>query len=74
MVMAAKHHKPSRNGQSDWTERQPPPICPTTGKQMYSSQEEAHAVAEHRMTQSPARLRVYLCLFCECWHLTHKES
>ncbi len=51
-------------------------MCPTTGKRMYGSEEEARATAAHQMkTQRGApQLRVYLCLYCNAWHLTSKGS
>jgi hypothetical protein len=74
--MSTKHRKPIRSWETPPEERDPPPICPTTGKRMYPSEAQAKATAAHQMSQQAARvqLRVYRCLYCDSWHLTSKET
>jgi hypothetical protein len=72
--MAAKHRKPMRSWNSGGEEHDPPQICPTAGKRMYVSEAEARATAAHQMSKSSAQLRTYRCLYCDCWHLTSKET
>jgi hypothetical protein len=51
--------------------------CPVSGKRMYASEQEANAMAKHRMgdrESSPAQLRTYICLYCGMWHLTSKQA
>ena len=75
--MAAKHRKPHISWESDPTDREPPQICPTTGKRMYASEAEAKATAAHQMSQKESegmQLRTYRCLYCGAWHLTSKET
>jgi hypothetical protein len=74
--MCAKHRKKYAPWESDTAERDPPKICPTTGKRMYESEGEARATAAHQMSQksAPAQLKTYRCLYCDAWHLTSKET
>ena len=74
----ARHPHRGGHRQKDWQQRheqEPGQICPTTGKRSYGSEEEARATAEHQMkTQHDrVRLRAYLCLYCDGWHLTSKD-
>lgn len=74
--MSAKHRKPIRSWDSGAEDRDPPPICPTTGKRMYPSEAEARSTAAHQMSKesAPAQLKTYRCLYCDAWHLTSKET
>ncbi len=69
-----------RNKITSWepgpTDREPPQICPTTGKRMYASEVEAKATAAHQLSKqtAPAQLRTYKCLYCGAWHLTSKNT
>lgn len=75
LPMSAKHRKPHISWEPD-PERDPPKICPTTGKRMYATEAEARATAAHQMSQqaAPTQLRSYKCLYCDSWHLTSKDS
>jgi len=74
--MVPKHRKPIRSWEPGPEERDPPPICPTTGKRMYASEAEAKATAAHQMSKAsvPTHLKTYRCLYCDAWHLTSKET
>ena len=75
--MSARRRKPPIPWESPATEREPPEICPTTGKRKYASEAEANSTARHQMSQkqsAPLQLRTYRCLYCDAWHLTSKES
>jgi len=74
--MSAKYRKPNISWETPSVERDPPQICPTTGKRMYASEAEAQATAAHQMSKAstPTRLKTYRCLYCDAWHLTSKET
>jgi ribosomal protein L19E len=87
--MAPKHRKPYTSWDSDADAREPPEICPTTGKRKYASEAEAKSTAQHQMSQrvravlaarreqkesASLQLRTYRCLYCNAWHLTSKEA
>jgi hypothetical protein len=75
--MAPKHRKPYIPWESAGAERDPPEICPTTGKRKYASEAEARATARHQMSQKESaspQLRTYRCLYCDAWHLTSKGA
>jgi len=74
--MSPRHRKPIRSWEPGPEERDPPQICPTTGKRMYASEAEAQATAAHQMSKesAPAQLKTYRCLYCNSWHLTSKNT
>ena len=45
-----------------------------TPKTAYRSQGEAHAVADDRRFESGAGLDVYLCDFCQAWHMGNRTG
>jgi hypothetical protein len=73
--MSPRHRKPIRSWEAP-ADRDPPQICPTTGKRMYPSEAEARSTAAHQMSKesAPAQLKTYRCLYCNSWHLTSKET
>ncbi len=75
--MAARNPKHIRPWQTEEIKREPPRICPVSGKRMYASEREARAAAAHRMADAqtgPTQLRTYKCMYCNAWHLTSKEA
>lgn len=51
------------------------PICDMTMKQKLPSEDEAWELAESIMERNrerglTLRLRIYFCVWCQCWHLT----
>jgi hypothetical protein len=78
--MSPKYRKPHIPWESGAAEREPPEICPTTGKRKYASEAEAKATARHQMSQKSQKesaslqMRTYRCLYCNAWHLTSKEG
>jgi hypothetical protein len=68
---------PYTSWESGGEDREPPGICATTGKRKYASEAEAKSTAAHQMSQKESaslRLRAYLCLYCDSWHLTSKGA
>lgn len=45
-----------------------------TPKTSYDSQTEAHAAADDRRIESGADLDVYLCDFCQAWHMGNRAG
>lgn len=55
------------------------PVCETTGKRKYDSQEHAEVMSGYLPARFPNRdnvstLRAYQCEHCDSWHLTHKPK
>lgn len=75
--MTPRHRKPNISWETGGAEREPPEICPTTGKRMYASEAEAKATAAHQISQKESaslQLRTYRCLYCSERHLTSKDA
>ena len=72
-----KYRHPDRSWETTEAKRDPPKICSVSGKRIYSNEGDASATATHRMSDKesgPAQLRIYMCLHCNGWHLTSKET
>ena len=70
-------HRNHRSWDSGAEGRDPPEMCPTSGKRKYASEAEAKVTAQHQMSQkssSALRLRTYRCIYCDSWHLTSKSD
>jgi len=72
----ARRSKKIASWEADTAERAQPQICSVSGKRIYASEHEAGATASHQMTKTtgPIKLRTYLCLYCNAWHLTSKQA
>jgi hypothetical protein len=45
-----------------------------SGKIGYTNIQEANGMGRTYMVERKQQLFIYLCSFCNKWHLTHKES
>ncbi|WP_250310023.1 hypothetical protein [Gardnerella sp. Marseille-Q2328] len=50
-----------------------PKRCETTQKIMYKNKGQALMAAEQSLRERGAKLWVYACEYCGCWHLTHRD-
>jgi hypothetical protein len=49
-------------------------LPPCNGKRTYKDREDAEATRDHELSRGHVTfLRVYKCLSCLYWHLTHKK-
>jgi hypothetical protein len=74
--MSPRSRVPRASWETDEAKREPPRICPVSGKRMYASEREASSIASHRMADKesgPTQLSSYKCLYCKAWHLTSKK-
>lgn len=46
--------------------------CPTMQKNMYTREQASAALS--RLTTKLKPLRIYLCEYCNTWHLTHEKN
>lgn len=47
--------------------------CDTCGKIKYKSKADAYNTAKRSKKHEKSEMRVYLCPFCKCWHLSHSN-